>query len=160
MPEGAAPDRFTCVEHLWCLARLGDGTRIATVDDGRLVGPACARADIVVTPSRPRYAECRKGARLITTADMRISGSLEIDPKGPKQRRLDIKTSITGEVRPWQIHRRYDWRRDRYDMRPSDKVVARLAGRGSGKRAGRLDDDGGDHGRNSKEDAREAWRKR
>ncbi|WP_348271261.1 ComEC/Rec2 family competence protein [Rhizobium sp. Leaf384] len=57
-------DRFSCVPGQWCATTSRDGWVIVTVEDRRLIGVACDRADIVVTSASPAFTTCRSGAML------------------------------------------------------------------------------------------------
>ncbi|WP_348646442.1 ComEC/Rec2 family competence protein [Ciceribacter sp. L1K22] len=122
------PDRFTCLGRIFCLTRLTPQLVVATVEETSLVGLACDRADLVVTPRRLPFRTCRSGARLISADDLRLTGSLEVWPEG--QKGLRIRSAISVSPRPWHMHRRYDWRGDDYVTTPVDEVIARISGSG------------------------------
>jgi competence protein ComEC len=75
-----------------------------------LVGTACDRADLIVTPARLSWDNCQSGAKLLSAEGLRRSGTLEIwlDPENIRQFRI---LSALGEGdRPWYVHRTFDWR--------------------------------------------------
>ncbi|MCB1446247.1 MAG: ComEC/Rec2 family competence protein [Rhizobiaceae bacterium] len=106
MPAG----RFLCRVGRWCAARAWNGSRIIVMERRELVGRACDRADLVVTPARLRWRACRSGAMLLSAETLRRSGTMEIwlDPENIRQFRV---ISVLGDIdRPWYAHRTYDWR--------------------------------------------------
>lgn len=113
---GAAEEGvFTCVPRQWCAARLRSGDLLMTVEDVRLVGFACDVATIVVTGSSPRFPECRSGALLFTAASLRRSGAVMLFPDPGAARGYRMDASFGPLNRPWQRHRTYDWRQDRFE---------------------------------------------
>lgn len=102
--------RFLCRRDRWCLARAGNGTRIIVMEIRELVGPACDRGDLIITPARLSWDNCQSGAKLVAAEGLRRSGTVEIwlDPENIRQFRI---LSALGEGdRPWYVHRTYDWR--------------------------------------------------
>ena len=106
--------RFQCAPNLWCVARVGDGWSIATVDEPALVGAACDVADIVISARRVGFSSCRSGARLFTAETLRRKGAVEIRLGRRGAGEMALATSFDGPARSWSIHRRYDWRSDRF----------------------------------------------
>ena len=106
--------RFSCVPEQWCAATSQQGWAIATVEDRRLVGPACDVADIVVTSASLAFFSCHSGAFLASARMLRKTGALEIyaDPGAPGGRL--VVAAMDGLRRPWQRHRAYDWRLDSF----------------------------------------------
>jgi hypothetical protein len=108
--ENLPTGRFLCRRDRWCLARAGNGTRIIVMEIRDLVGAACDRADLVITPARLSWDNCQSGAKLVSAEALRRSGTVEIwlDPENIRQFRI---LSALGEGdRPWYVHRTYDWR--------------------------------------------------
>lgn len=106
MPSG----RFLCRTDRWCMARAWNGTRIIVMELRELVGPACDRADLIVTPARLPWDVCDSGAKLLSLEMLRRSGTVEIwlDPENIRQFRM--VSGLGGGDRPWYVHRIYDWR--------------------------------------------------
>jgi ComEC/Rec2-related protein len=123
-------NRFSCAGRLFCLARFGETMTAAVVEEAALIGSACDIADLVVTPRRTSFRECRSGALLISAEDLRLTGALELWPEEGKERRLRIRTTLGAASRPWHQHRRYDWRIDDYDRSPVIDVLERISGSG------------------------------
>ena len=102
--------RFRCREGQWCAARAWNGARIIMMETRELIGAACDRADLVVTPARLTWGDCRSGATLLSATELRRTGTVEIllDPENIRQFR--ITSGLGGGDRPWYAHRTYDWR--------------------------------------------------
>ncbi|MCL6708729.1 ComEC family competence protein [Pseudomonas sp. R2.Fl] len=126
LPQG----RFSCAGRLFCLGRLGETMIVATVEETALIGSACDIADLVVTPRRPAFRRCRSGALLVSAEDLRLTGALELWPEEGEERRFRVRTALGGALRPWHLHRRYDWRTDDYDRTPAADVLERISGSG------------------------------
>ncbi|MEZ2130660.1 ComEC/Rec2 family competence protein [Sinorhizobium sp. CB9] len=108
----AGTDRgFVCAKRAWCTTKLPNGKVVTTIDDAAYLGPACDTAQIVITSIRLRFDRCRSGAALFTGETLRKTGAVEIrfDQEGPV-----IKTAFDTLERPWNRHRAYDWRSDRF----------------------------------------------
>ena len=118
---------FTCQRKRWCLARLSDGRRIATVEDLDALPEACDAAGLVVAARLPRRQTCRD-AILVDPSLLRRSGALAlfVAPDGGWQ----VVPAFTRLDRPWQRHRAYDWRRRDFDERPEEALAARFNGNG------------------------------
>ncbi|GEO83258.1 MULTISPECIES: ComEC/Rec2 family competence protein [Alphaproteobacteria] len=106
--------RFRCEPKAWCVARLSGGWTIATVDETAFVGPACDTADIVVTARRMAFPSCRSGARLFTAETLRATGAVELHLGRLDIREVVVTTSLSEDLRPWSVHRLYDWRTNRF----------------------------------------------
>ncbi len=107
------PGRFACVARQWCAVTTVGGLRIATVEDPRLTGAACDRADLVIVSAMLQLRHCRSGARLVSAATLRRSGAMELFSSADRKGDLDIMLpAVPGDAlpRPWQRHRIYDWR--------------------------------------------------
>lgn len=108
--ENLPTGRFLCRKERWCVARAGNGTRIIVMQIRELVGVACDRADLIITPARLSWDDCHSGAKLLSQEGVSRYGTVEIwlDPENIRQFRL---LSALGEGdRPWYVHRTYDWR--------------------------------------------------
>jgi ComEC/Rec2-related protein len=110
----AGEGRFVCEGKSWCVARLGSGWTIATVEETAFVGGACDVADIVVSARRVAFPSCRSGARLFTAENLRRSGAVELSLGDRKAREMRVTASFSGDYRPWSVHRLYDWRSDSF----------------------------------------------
>jgi competence protein ComEC len=106
LPNG----RFLCRNERWCVARVGNGTRIIVVQMRELVGAACDRADLIITPARLSWDNCHSGAKLLSQDGLRRSGTVEIwlDPENIRQ--FSLLSALGEGDRPWYVHRTYDWR--------------------------------------------------
>jgi competence protein ComEC len=106
LPNG----RFLCRSERWCVARVGNGTRIIVVQMRELVGAACDRADLIITPARLSWDNCHSGAKLLSQDGLRRSGTVEIwlDPENIRQ--FSLLSALGEGDRPWYVHRTYDWR--------------------------------------------------
>ncbi|MDM9629719.1 ComEC/Rec2 family competence protein [Rhizobium sp. S152] len=104
----ASENRFFCLKGAWCSAILDNGYRITALEDAAYLGPACDTSDIVITPVRLRFGECRSGALLFTGETLRRSGAIEIriDEQGAPV----VTKSYDRLDRLWLRHRAYDWR--------------------------------------------------
>ena len=118
----APKDRFACVAKQWCAATTQQGWRIVTVEDARLVGPACDKADIVVTPVMLRFLACRSGAMLLSGQSLRRTGAVEIHAVSPDsgvepagKAAMHLVQAQQQLQRPWARHRTYDWRSGSFD---------------------------------------------
>lgn len=133
----AGEGRFACEGKSWCVARLGSGWTIATVEETAFVGGACDVADIVVSARRVAFSSCRSGARLFTAESLRRSGAVELWLGDRKARDMRVTASFSGDYRPWSAHRLYDWRSDsfRADPVPDGAVSSRPASDAGGPAA-------------------------
>lgn len=120
----AGQGRFACEGKFWCVARLGSGWTIATVEEAAFVGGACDVADIVVSARRVAFSSCRSGARLFTAESLRRSGAVELWLGDRKARDMRVTASFATDYRPWSVHRLYDWRSDRFRPDPVQESVA------------------------------------
>ncbi|MBX9457161.1 MAG: ComEC/Rec2 family competence protein [Rhizobium sp.] len=115
MPSG----RFRCRKDRWCVARSSNGTRIIVIKIRDLVGAACDRGDMVITPARLFWSDCQSGAKLLSQEGLRRSGTVEIrfDPDNIRHFRI---LSVLGQGdRPWYVHRTYDWRSGEFSQEGS-----------------------------------------
>jgi len=134
--RGAGGDVFSCQPKAWCAFRSPDGVLIVIVDDGRYAGAACDVAGLVIAP-RARFDNCRSGVPMLNGTSLRKTGSIEIDfSASTKAEDWHISTAITDTVRPWTLHRQYDWRRDAYDPGLPPWLVARKPGSPADNRPG------------------------
>ncbi|MDL2398593.1 ComEC/Rec2 family competence protein [Rhizobium mayense] len=105
--DNAGDGGFACQKREWCVAILDNGDMLVTIENAAYLAPACDTANIVVTPIRLRLDRCRSGARLFTGATLRRTGSIEMDLSADKP---TTTTAFQALVRPWNMHRAYDWR--------------------------------------------------
>lgn len=133
----AGEGRFACEGKSWCVARLGSGWTIATVEEAAFVGGACDVSDIVVSARRVAFPSCRSGARLFTAETLRRSGAVELSLGDRKAREMHVTASFSGDYRPWSAHRLYDWRSNSFqaDPVPDDVVAPTPAGDAGGPAA-------------------------
>lgn len=108
--ESPPTGRFLCRNDRWCVARAGNGTRIIVMEIRELVGPACDRADLVITPARLSWDNCQSGAKLIAAEGLRRSGTVEIWLDPENIRRFRVLSALGEGNRSWYVHRLYDWR--------------------------------------------------
>jgi hypothetical protein len=108
--------RFACAQKQWCVATTGSGLVIVIATNAGLTGAACDLADIVITPARLKWSDCRSGAQLFNGETLRKTGSLEIyvgeNDDGPPT--VTIVGAMDGKSRDWMRHRRYDWHTDTF----------------------------------------------
>jgi hypothetical protein len=95
---------------------MTSGPTIVIALNGGYAGIACDMADIVITPARLKWGECRSGAMLYTGETLRRTGSLELfltenDFAPPTIR---VVAALEGQQRAWTMHRRYDWRSESF----------------------------------------------
>jgi ComEC/Rec2-related protein len=105
--DKAGEGGFACQKRAWCVAVLGNGEMLVTIEDAAYLAPACDTANIVVTPIRLRLDRCRSGAMLFTGATLQRTGSIEMDLSANKP---IATTAFETLARPWNLHRGYDWR--------------------------------------------------
>jgi len=152
MLQTSADQRFTCFGKIWCGATFDDVSLI-TVSDAAYLGPACDLAKIVVTPEHVRMTQCRSGALLLTGRTLRRTGSVEVyipdkggrpdndaassqsDPQGlavgasdgeMSTEDLRVVAALDHIIRPWTIHRYYDWHTRSFDFSNGKPPVADL----------------------------------
>lgn len=118
------PDRFSCLQKSWCVARLAGGWIVVTIENAALIGIGCDVADIVVTSRRTRMTACRSGAELITVDSLRRSGALEISLGDRIDHRITMHPSFASLERPWMRHRLYDWRTDSFASQARDAGIS------------------------------------
>lgn len=123
--EASPSGRFLCTGKAWCIARLADGWRVATVEEPALLGAACDVADLVVTPRHSPFGTCRSRARMIDAEVLRRTGATEFYLGIRDDREIRQRTAFTTLDRPWQRHRLYDWRTDSFaDEQPAELAPA------------------------------------
>jgi ComEC/Rec2-related protein len=105
--DSAGQGGFVCQKREWCVAMLDNGDILVTIENAAYLGPACDTGNIVVIPVRLRLDRCRSGAMLFTGANLRRTGSIEMDLSADKP---IATTAFDTLVRPWSLHRAYDWR--------------------------------------------------
>ncbi|WP_408642412.1 ComEC/Rec2 family competence protein [Sinorhizobium chiapasense] len=105
---------FLCRKGEWCVGRSHEGWTIAIVDAPELFPSLCEAADIVIAATRRPLPACRSSRALIVTAEtLRRSGAIEIyvdETQAVAPPRMRVANSFASTERPWQRHRRYDWR--------------------------------------------------
>lgn len=115
LPSG----RFRCRKDRWCVARGGNGTRIIVMEVRELVGAACDRGDMVITPARLSWNDCQSGAKLLSQQALRRSGTVEIWFVPDNIRHFRILSVLGRGGRPWYVHRTYDWRSGKFSQEGS-----------------------------------------
>ncbi len=129
----AGSGAFSCQAKAWCALLSPEGVLVVVVDDGRYAGAACDVAGLVIA-SRARFDHCRSGVPLLNGAILRKTGSIEIDFSGSaKAEDWHITLAMTDRVRPWSVHRQYDWRHNIYDPRLPAWLSARKPNRPDGR---------------------------
>ncbi|WP_280777118.1 ComEC/Rec2 family competence protein [Rhizobium sp. SG_E_25_P2] len=111
MKAALPPSRFLCEKNGFCAGRVTDDIAVVVITRAAFAGPACDAFEIVVAPVRLGFKDCRSGARLITLASLRRTGTLEIHVEDETLKDLPALDTIS---RPWQRHRAYDWREDKF----------------------------------------------
>jgi len=110
----AKPGVFHCRENAWCAGRSRKGWAVLVIDAPELFPAVCGRADLVIAATRRPLPACASGRALILTGEtLRLSGAVEIyaDRVRPGELpRMRAVTAFRSTERPWQHHRRYDWR--------------------------------------------------
>lgn len=110
----ARPGAFACRKGVGCAGRSREGWTVAVIEKAETLSFLCGRADLVVVASRRPTAACPSGGSLvISTETLRRTGAVEIhgeqeQPGAPL--RMRVVASFSSTERPWQRHRRYDWR--------------------------------------------------
>ncbi|THK40127.1 ComEC family competence protein [Ensifer sp. MPMI2T] len=105
---------FICRKREWCVGRSHEGWTIVIVDAPELFPSLCEAADLVVAATSRPLPTCKSSRALVVTGEtLRRSGAIEIyadetQTAGPP--RMRIARSFASTERPWQRHRRYDWR--------------------------------------------------
>lgn len=104
------PHKFFCIKTMICLANVAGGIRLAVLEDPRLVGYACDNAALIIAPVGSLNT-CRSGVPIINASKLRKTGAVEITFNGSANMNdWSFTPSFTSTQRPWQEHRRYDWR--------------------------------------------------
>ncbi|WP_252192892.1 hypothetical protein [Rhizobium sp. CSW-27] len=100
------------------------------MDDGRHAGAACDLADIVIA-AQARFAECRSGALMLNGQTLRRTGALELNFNGSRDpANWRAAAAHNALLRPWDLHRSYDWRSRRFDDVLPDAVRRLISGSG------------------------------
>ncbi|MCG5477883.1 ComEC/Rec2 family competence protein [Sinorhizobium alkalisoli] len=112
--SAAKPGTFSCRKDEWCIGRSREGWAIVVIDAAELFPALCGRADLVVAATRRPLAACPSGRALVVTGDsLRRSGAIEIHADHGKpgaSPQMRVVNSFRSTQRPWERHRRYDWR--------------------------------------------------
>jgi hypothetical protein len=111
----AQPGVFACRKGIGCAGRSREGWTVAVIEKAESLSYLCGRADLVVVASRRPYAACPSGGSLVISAEtLRRTGAVEIHAEQQERPgvppRMRVVTSFSSTERPWQRHRRYDWR--------------------------------------------------
>ncbi|MDK1388136.1 ComEC/Rec2 family competence protein [Sinorhizobium sp. 8-89] len=105
---------FVCRKGEWCVGRSQEGWTIIIVEEPELFPVLCEAADLVIAATRRQLPTCKSSRALIVTAEtLRGSGAIEIyadRTQSAAPPRMRIAKSFTSTERPWQRHRRYNWR--------------------------------------------------
>jgi ComEC/Rec2-related protein len=110
--KAALPEnRFVCEKNGFCAARVTENVAVVVISRAAFAGAACDLFEIVAAPVRLGFDACRSGALLVTSASLRKTGTLEISVEGGILKETPALSSIS---RPWQRHRAYDWRQDKF----------------------------------------------
>jgi competence protein ComEC len=113
--DGAGQEQFVCADKQWCVTKIQNAGMVATLDDTSFLDLACEMADLVITPVRLPFSTCRNGTELISGNDLRVHGALEIalSDRVPGEN-WSFTGAMDGKIRPWTLHRSYDWKSDSY----------------------------------------------
>ena len=114
-------DRFVCRQGRWCATRLRNNGVLIMMELRELVGYACDRASVVVTPVGLNWSACRSGALLLSRPKLRRTGSIEVSIHPENIRVFRVSAGLGMDGRPWYIHRTYDWRSGEY-LRTDDQL--------------------------------------
>ncbi|WEX79154.1 ComEC family competence protein [Sinorhizobium numidicum] len=110
----ARPGAFVCRKDEWCVARSREGWTIAVFDKPEIFPALCESADLVIAATRRPLPACSSGKALVVTGQtLRKSGAIEIyadQTRTDSLPHLRVVKAFTSTERPWQRHRRYDWR--------------------------------------------------
>ncbi|WP_370050553.1 ComEC/Rec2 family competence protein [Sinorhizobium fredii] len=113
--SAAKPGAFSCRKGEWCVGRSREGWVVAVVDAPEVFAALCGRVDLVVAATRRTLPACPSGKPLVVTGTtLRQTGAIEIYADAAPPERMRIVTSFPSTQRPWQQHRRYDWRSDTF----------------------------------------------
>nr|WP_254007670.1 ComEC/Rec2 family competence protein [Rhizobium sp. L1K21] len=129
LPEDLPNGSFHCLAEKWCVVRLSGGITVIQIEDIKQVGFACDHADLVISPWRHSFRQCRSGAYLLDRNVLRRNGSIAIridnreqnHADGPQRAKILFETALGQQAREWNSHRLYDWRSGRFD--PPAKYV-------------------------------------
>jgi ComEC/Rec2-related protein len=109
----ARPGVFACRKRQACVGQSREGWTVAVVEAPELIPTLCKGADLVVVATRRPQAACPSGTALIITSQtLRRTGAIEVyaDRRQPGELHMRVEASFASTERPWQRHRRYDWR--------------------------------------------------
>ncbi|PST24663.1 DUF4131 domain-containing protein [Mesorhizobium plurifarium] len=105
---------FACRKGVGCAGRSREGWTVAVIEKVESLSFLCGRADLVVVASRRPSAACPSGGSLVISIEtLRRTGAVEIhaeEERTGSRPRMRIVSSFSSTERPWQRHRRYDWR--------------------------------------------------
>ncbi|PDT80753.1 ComEC/Rec2 family competence protein [Sinorhizobium sp. BJ1] len=115
----AKPGAFSCRKDEWCVGRSREGWTVAVVDAPDIFAVLCGRVDLLVAATRRTLPTCSSDKSLVVTGrTLRQTGAVEIyvsaAVSAARPARFRIVTSFPSTQRPWQQHRRYDWRSDTF----------------------------------------------
>lgn len=118
----AKPGAFRCRENAWCAGRSREGWAVVVIDAQELFPALCGRADLVIAATRRPLPACASNRALIVTGEaLRRSGAVEIYAEHVRTGELPRMRAVTAfrsTERPWQRHRRYDWRSGTFSSEP------------------------------------------
>ncbi|MQW87167.1 ComEC/Rec2 family competence protein [Sinorhizobium saheli] len=110
----AKPGAFACRKGAACVGRSREGWTVIVVEAPQLVPVLCEHADVLVVATRRPVATCpSRRALMISGETLRRTGAIEIHAERTQSGAPDgmrIVPSFASTERPWQRHRRYDWR--------------------------------------------------
>ncbi len=111
----AQPGALMCRKGQWCVGRSREGWAVAVLDAPEVFALLCGRVDLVVAATRRTLPACPSGrAMVVTGRTLRRTGAIEIHADQTQPARMRVVTSFPSTQRPWQQHRRYDWRSDSF----------------------------------------------
>lgn len=125
LADAADEGRFLCRRAAWCAGVAQAGWRVVWIENPGYLGVACDSAEIVVSTHYRGLEACRSGSRLVTAGSLRRTGALEFSPVKDASPATDrpaytVTQAVTALDRPWNRHRLYDWRTNRYADAPED----------------------------------------
>ena len=130
------PGRFICSSRSRCVAMSGDKL-VAAIGDPADLGVACDTVDIVILAVPIHTRRCFSGATLATARTLRETGALGIDTSGGN---IPVSAALGEVIRPWTVHRHYDWRSDSFIL-PDLAATRAVSAMGDNGREIRLDGD-------------------
>ncbi|OAP43557.1 ComEC/Rec2 family competence protein [Sinorhizobium americanum] len=115
----AKPGAFICRKGEWCVGRSRQGWAVAVIEAPDAFAELCGRVDLMVAATRRALPVCSSGKTLVFTGrTLRQTGAIEIYADAAQPARMRVMTSFLSTQRPWQQHRRYDWRSDSFSSEP------------------------------------------